>query len=77
MNFNYGIVCTILSTVGSYYGTHLIQKYLERTKKNSVLVLTLAAVLAISTILVPGHTFLEMLDKYNKGFNIFEIKSPC
>jgi uncharacterized membrane protein YfcA len=77
MNFNYGTVCTVLSTIGSYVGTLLIQRYLERTKRNSILVFTLAAVLGISTIFIPGHTFVQMMKKIKDNVDIWEFHSPC
>jgi uncharacterized membrane protein YfcA len=77
MNFNYGSVCIVLSTIGSYIGTLLIQKYLERTKRNSILVFTLAAVLGISTIFIPGHTVIQMKNQMQNGIDIWDFKSPC
>lgn len=77
MNYNYGFVCTILSTVGSCIGTFLIQKYLEKTKKNSVLVFILASVLAISTISIPGHTIIHMMKEINEGVDIWMFHPPC
>lgn len=77
MNFNYGIVCVILSTLGSYVGTYLIQKYIEKTKRNSIIVFILAAVLFISTVFIPSHTFVEMMKKINDGVNVWQFHSPC
>jgi uncharacterized membrane protein YfcA len=77
MNFDYGLVCTVLSTFGSFVGTYVIQKYLEKTKKNSVLVFVLAAVLGISTIFIPFHTLTQMSKQISTGQNIWEFHSPC
>jgi hypothetical protein len=77
MNFNYGLVCTLLSTFGSFVGTIVIQKYLERTKKHSILVFILAGVLAISTLSIPLHTLTQMSKQMGKGQNIWNFHSPC
>ncbi len=77
MNFNYGSVCTILSTVGSYFGTLMIQRYLERTGRNSILVFALAIVLGMSTLFIPGHTIIQMMKQVKNGINIWDFKPPC
>jgi uncharacterized membrane protein YfcA len=77
MNFKYGWVCTILSTFGSYVGTLLIQKYLEKTKRHSVLVFILAFVLGISTLFIPGHTLIQLTKQIREGVDIWDFKSPC
>jgi len=77
MNFDYGLYCTLLSTLGSFAGTYIIQKYLEKTKRNSVLVFILAAVLAISTIFIPFHTIAQISKQISKGQNIWVFHSPC
>jgi uncharacterized membrane protein YfcA len=77
MNFNYGLSCTLFSTIGSYIGTYLIQKYLEKTKRNSILVFILAAVLGFSVLFVPGNSFIQMMNKSRNGIDIWEFHSPC
>lgn len=77
MNFNYGLICTIMSTFGSYMGTYLIQNYLEKTKRHSSLVFILAAVLFCTMIVVPTNAFIQVINKLNKGINIWEFHLPC
>jgi uncharacterized membrane protein YfcA len=77
MNFNYGIYCSLLSTFGSFVGTYIIQKYLEKTKRNSVLLFIIAAVLAFSTILIPFHTIEQISKQISKGQNIWVFHTPC
>ncbi len=77
MNFDYGFICTLLSTLGSYLGTLIIQKYIEKTKKASILVFTLAGVLILSTISIPGHTLINLLKQIREGENIWQLGSAC
>jgi uncharacterized membrane protein YfcA len=77
MNFDYGIACTVASTVGSFVGTIVIQNIVKRTKRNSYLIFTLALVLGISTIFVPAHTLLKMISDISIGKNIWIFNTPC
>ena len=77
MNLRYGFFCTICSTFGSYIGTYFIQKLMEKTGRNSILIFSLAAVLGMSTLFIPAHTLFQTIQKYNQGINIWEMKSPC
>jgi hypothetical protein len=77
VNYDYGVVCIMLSTLGSYVGTLLIQNYLARTKRNSTLVLTLSCVLGFSTIFIPAYTLIQTTQQIEKGINIWDFKSPC
>jgi uncharacterized membrane protein YfcA len=77
MNLDYGIACTIASTIGSFVGTVMIQKILQKTKRNSYLVLTLATVLGISTIFIPAHTLMQLVEQISEGKNIWVFNTPC
>jgi uncharacterized membrane protein YfcA len=77
MNLDYGIACTFASTIGSFIGTILIQRLLQRTKRNSYLIFTLALVLGISTIFIPAHTFMQLIEQISEGKSIWTFNSPC
>lgn len=77
MNYNYGLVCTICSTIGSYVGTIVIQRLMEKTGRNSVLIFSLVFVLAVSTVFIPFHTFLEIIKKMNGNIDIWMFGYPC
>lgn len=77
MNYNYAIFCVILSTFGSYLGTYAIRQALEKSKRNSFIIFTLAAVLGLSTISIPLHTLVDILNKLSEGIEIWDFKSPC
>jgi uncharacterized membrane protein YfcA len=77
MNFDYGLICTLLSTLGSYLGTLIIQSYLEKTQRPSILVFTLAGVLMISTVSIPGHTLINLLKQIREGANIWQFGNAC
>ena len=77
MNFDFGIACTIASTVGSFVGTLLIQKLLEKTGRNSYIIFALGGVLAISTILITIHTLMQIIDQVSEGKSIWSFNKPC
>jgi uncharacterized membrane protein YfcA len=77
MNFRYGLVCVVFSTFGSYIGTLMIQRLLERTKRSSILIFSLSIVLGISTIFIPTHTFIQIIHKLKNGANIWIFDTPC
>jgi hypothetical protein len=77
MNFDFGIACTIASTVGSFIGTLLIQKLLEKTGRNSYIIFALGGVLGISTILIPIHTLMQLIDQVSEGKSIWSFNKPC
>jgi uncharacterized membrane protein YfcA len=77
MNFHYGLVCTILSTIGSYIGTVAIQRLLEKTGRASMLIFSMALVEAVSSICIPLHAYYEMNREMRFGKNIWNFSSPC
>jgi uncharacterized membrane protein YfcA len=77
MNLDYGIACTIASTLGSFLGTIVIQKILQKTKRSSYLIFTLAFVLGMSTLFIPTHTLLKMINDISIGKNIWTFNTPC
>ena len=77
MNFDYGFICTICSTIGSLIGTLAIQNLLKKTGRPSILIFSLAIVLSISTILIPWDTSMKIKQKVEAGINIWVINSAC
>jgi uncharacterized membrane protein YfcA len=77
MNLDYGITCTFASTIGSFIGTILIQRLLQKTKRNSYLIFTLASVLGISTIFIPAHTLMQLVEQVSEGKSIWTFNTPC
>jgi uncharacterized membrane protein YeaQ/YmgE (transglycosylase-associated protein family) len=77
MNRDFGIACTIASTIGSFIGTVLIQKLLEKTGRNSYIIFVLGGVLGISTILIPIHTLMQLVEQVNEGKSIWSFNKPC
>lgn len=77
MNFNYGLFCTVCSTLGSYMGTVAIQRLLEKTGRTSVLIFTMAIVELISSICIPLHTYYEMKQNYSLKIDVWKFGSPC
>lgn len=77
MNFHYGFVCTVCSTLGSYLGTVAIQRLIEKTGRASILIFSMALVEAISSICIPLHAFFEIRRGLSHGADIWNFNSPC
>ena len=77
MNRDFGIACTIASTVGSFAGTVLIQKLLQKTGRNSYIIFALSGVLAVSTLLIPIHTLMQLVEQVSEGKSIWSFNKPC
>ena len=77
MNLKYGIACTIVSTIGSFFGTIIIQKILIKTKKNSYLIYALGYGLMLSGILIPIQTILDFIRDIGRNKNVWDFNSPC
>ena len=77
MNFSYGGVCTIFSVVGSFIGTIGIHYILIVFKRESILVIVVCAALILSTIFLPIYSFVQTLEDYNSGNNIWDFNTSC
>lgn len=77
MNINYGGICTLFSIVGSFIGTVTVHYLLLITKRESVLVIVLSFVLLLSSILLPGYSLYESLNKLSYGIHIWDFNTPC
>ena len=77
MNFHYGFVCTICSTIGSYVGTVAIQRLLEKTGRASILIFSMALVEGVSSVCIPLHAFFDMRRDVMQGKDIWSFNSPC
>lgn len=77
MNLDFGIACTIMSSIGSFIGTVLIQKLIQKTGRNSYIIFALALVLGVSTLMIPAHTFMKIIDQIQSGKSIWTFQKPC
>ena len=77
MNFHYGLICTVCSTIGSYAGTIVIQRLLEKTGRASILIFSMALVEGVSSICIPLHAFFEIRRELGRGADIWSFNSPC
>ena len=77
LNLQYGIFCIIFSAVGSYCGTYLVNNYVKKTGKQSVIVFILFCVVIISAVVLPLSSLLNIINDYKKGYDIFEFESLC
>ncbi len=77
MNYEYGIFCVISSVIGSFVGTILIQKLIEKTERASMIVFLLFIVMLFSTVLIPINTFMQMRTLVKDGYSIWEFSRLC
>jgi len=78
MNLEYGIACTICSTIGSFVGTIMIQKIIEKYRRFSFLVFVLGGVLLVSTIMIPIHSIMSITKEIKQGLdNVWSFNYPC
>ena len=77
LNYEYGFFCIIFSALGSYCGTHLVNSYVKNTGKQSFIVLILFFVVVISAVVLPLSSFINIINDYRKGIDIFEFESLC
>ena len=77
MNFQFGLACTISSSIGSFFGTIIIQKLVSKYKRYSILILILGGVLGVSTIMIPIHTLINIIKDVKDGRNIWTFSNPC
>lgn len=78
LNLNYGIFCTMFSVIGSFLGTLIIFRLVQKTKKNSILIFLLGFVMLFSSLSIPMHT-LNHIGKLGKEnhYGLLDFKSPC
>ena len=69
----FGCLCGLFSLLGSNYLTG----YVERTKKNSVLIWTLFGVSVVSLIILPINAIRHALYDLGQGKNIFKLGKYC
>lgn len=76
MKLDYAFACTLASTVGSFLGTLLIQRLVQKTGRYSYLIFTLVIVLGISTVMIPGEALVNLIENIG-DLNVLKFNSPC
>jgi uncharacterized membrane protein YfcA len=78
LNLNYGIFCALFAVIGSFIGTLIIFRIVQKTKKNSILIFLLGFVLLFSSISIPWHTW-EHIGKLGaeNHYGLLDFKSAC
>jgi len=67
----------VIGIVASFIGVHAITNYIRRTKKSSILIMCVFAIMLISLIILPFNGFYNAYYDILKGVNIFEFKRYC
>lgn len=76
INFDYGIILAIISSIGSYVGTNKIYEYIKKTNKQSMLVYIVSGCLCVSFFYFT-ITFSKMFTNLVKGEISFKFNNPC
>lgn len=74
LNVNYGIILVFASSIGSYFGTIVIQRLVHDSRRPSFIIFALGLVLGLSTLLIPSYTFYKIL---NKAEGIWSFGNIC
>ena len=77
MNIENCLIYGACSIIGSLIGTIFIQSLIVKTGRPSILVFSLAIVLALSSVLIPLDAIMRILKEIKLGLNVFHISSPC
>ncbi len=67
----------VIAIVSTFIGVHAITNYIRRTKKSSVLIMCVFAIMLLSLIILPFSGFFNAYYDIMKGINIFQFKSYC
>jgi len=74
---DYGLWIALWSSVGAIIGLKGANWYMERYKRQSIIVFFLAFVLGLSTIGVPYFGAMDLIKKDAEGEDIYGFKSIC
>ena len=74
--FDYGGMLFAVAFVASYVGISILNRYLKRTGKNSVVAFILGAVISLSTVLLVVTGLLHIVEDAEAGKS-FGFRSLC
>ena len=77
LNFEYAFISVFFSSLGSIFGTLLIQSFFKKSGRQSYLVFALFAVIGISAIVLPISSIISTLHDIEKGVNVFTFHNLC
>lgn len=77
MNFEYAIIGTSFSILGSYVGTKIVHFYFKKTGRESILIFALVLVIGSSAIILPLSSLISTLHDIDRGVNVLRFNSPC
>lgn len=77
LQIDYGLWAAFWSSVGAVLGLYGANWYMEKFKRQSIIVCALVIILAISAIGVPVIGAFELVNKASAGQSIIKFKSIC
>lgn len=75
LDVTFAICMAIPCTLSAYYGSLKILEYLNRTKKNSILLIIMFWFLVVSMAVIIFKSYYDL--KGNNELNLFELKNYC
>lgn len=77
LNLPYALWLGIWCSFGSAIGLHMLNKTIKKLERQSILVITLALILGLSSFLVPIYAYLDIKDEIATGDIILKYNSIC
>jgi uncharacterized membrane protein YfcA len=77
MNIQFAIWLSIWSSMGILTGITIVNKLMKKYKRQSILVFILVGVLAMSALLVPIQSVINLMATLENGNEIWKITSIC
>lgn len=75
LDVSFSIYMAIPCTLSAYYGSLKILEYMNRTKKNSILLLIMFWFLVVSMAVILFKSYFDL--KTNEDLNLFKLKNYC
>lgn len=77
VNIQYGILLLFSAFIGSASGIFIVKKLVDKYKRPSFVVFTLAIVLGLAGIIIPVYGISSIVKSYNNGTGNFGFKDLC
>ena len=77
LNLSFGLWIAVWATVGVVIGLVIVDKYIQKTGRQSIVVWLLFFMFVISVVAVPFFAFLNLKKDYDHGINLLSFKSVC
>lgn len=77
LNTHYAVYFALFIVGGSVLGVCLLQRVIERTGRQSIIVFILCAVMLVASLIIPAFAVPRTISRSEEGTRIWEFRSPC